>query len=419
MRFAKLPLLVSLSFVRVALAQPAPAPPAAEPPQPAPAPPAAEPPPAARPAPAPLKIETPSSSLKLGVLLQPQYEIAGNANAAQSGVSHNLFVRRIRLLAGATLFKNIDLFFDTDYPDLFKAAPDTGFKNTPGLNVQDAFATVKAYEDFVKVDMGYMLPPSTHNADQGAGTLYSWDYFSNSFTNSNSFSSSGRPVGRDAGLQLRGLVLDNHLEYRAGLFQGRRNPVSTDGTKVGSRNFFRFAARLQVNLLDPETGFFYAGSYLGSKKVLSFGATFDKQDEYIHWGADAIADLPLGPGVLTAQVNLAHYDGKDFLVPLPAAAPGAPPVPVSATTAPLAEQTAIMAEAGYLIDAVNLSPILRFEWQSNDVADSHETRVGGGLAFWPYGHAFNIKAFFQRVTPDAMGQHGFNQFNLQTQVYIF
>jgi hypothetical protein len=92
---------------------------------------------------------------------------------------------------------------------------------------------------------------------------------------------------------------------------------------------------------------------------------------------------------------------------------------VSATTAPLAEQTAIMAEAGYLIDAVNLSPILRFEWQSNDVADSHETRVGGGLAFWPYGHAFNIKAFFQRVTPDAMGQHGFNQFNLQTQVYIF
>ena len=384
MRIATLTLLVSLSFGRVALAQPAP-----------------EPPPTPRPTPAPLKIETPSSSLKLGVLLQPQYEVAGNATL--SGVSHNLFVRRVRLLAGATLFKNIELFFDTDYPDLFKAAPDTGTKATPGLNVQDAFATIKAFEDYIKIDAGYMLPPSTHNANQGAGTLYSWDYFSNSFRNSNSFNSSAAPVGRDAGAQLRGLVLANHLEYRAGLFQGRRNAGTMDS--VGSQNFFRFAARLQVNLLDPETGFFYAGTYLGTKKVLSFGATVDLQDDYVHWGADAIADLPLGPGALTAQVNVAHYDGKDFLV--------------AGDVSTLPEQTAVMAEAGYLIDAVNLSPIVRFERQWLGVTDSHETRVGGGLAFWPYGHAFNLKAFFQRVTPDAMGQHGFNQFNLQTQVYIF
>jgi hypothetical protein len=176
--------------------------------------------------------------------------------------------------------------------------------------------------------------------------------------------------------------------------------------KVGSRNFFRFAARLQVNVLDPETGFFYAGSYLGTKKVLSFGATVDLQDSYVHWGADAIADLPLGPGVLTAQVNLAHYNGKDFIV-------------AGGISTPLPNQTAVMGEAGYLIDAVNLSPIVRFERQWNDSANSHETRVGGGLAFWPYGHAFNLKAFVQRVTPDATGQHAFNQFNLQTQVYIF
>src|SRR4051812_31423097 len=86
MRVAKLTLLVSLFFGRVALAQPAP-----------------EPPPTPRPAPAPVKLETPTSSLKLGLLLQPQYEAAGSATLR--GVSNNLFVRRARFLAGATLFK--------------------------------------------------------------------------------------------------------------------------------------------------------------------------------------------------------------------------------------------------------------------------------------------------------------------------
>jgi hypothetical protein len=370
--------------------------------QPAAEPTAAEPAPVTRPAPASLKLESPSSSLKLGLLLQPQYEMAGSPTL--SGVSHNFFVRRTRILVGASLFKNVEAFFDTDYPDLFKGAQDTGVKNTPGLNVQDAFATFKALGDSLKFDMGYMLPPSTHNAVQGAGTLYSWDYFTNSFRNSNSFNSSGAPVGRDAGLQVRGLVLDEHVEYRAGLFQGRRN-VAANG-KVGGSNFFRFAARAQVNVFDAETGFFYAGTYLGTKKVLSFGAAIDIQGGYIHWGGDAFADIPVGPGVVTAQVNVAHYDGKDFIV-------------AGGVSTPLAEQTSVMAEAGYLIDAIDLSPIVRFERQWIDPTSTHETRIGGGVAFWPYSHGFNVKAFYLRVTPDAPSQHGFHQLNLQTQVYVF
>jgi hypothetical protein len=386
MRFAKLPFVFCMGLSHVVFAQTAP-----------------EPPPSPRPAPAPLKIETPTSSLKLGLLLQPQYEMLGHPT--MRNVSHNLYVRRIRLLAAATLFKNVEVFFDTDYPNLFKGDQTSGTKNTPGLNVQDAFGTYKALEDALKVDMGYMLPPSTHNADQGAGTLYGWDYFSNSFNNSQSFNSSGNPVGRDAGVQLRGLVLENHLEYRAGLFQGRRNTASADG-RVGDRNFFRFAARLQVNLLDPETGFFYAGSYLGTKRVLSFGAAVDLQGGYVHWGADAFADMPLGDGVLTAQVNFAHYNGKDFIT-------------TGGVSTPLANQTALMGEAGYLFDAINVSPILRFEKLWNDTANVNVTQFGGGLAFWPYGHAFNLKAFYTRVVPTAAMTHGYNQINVQAQVYVF
>ena len=49
------------------------------------------------------------------------------------------------------------------------------------MNIQDAFATAKPFGDVFKIDAGYMLPPLSHNAIQGAGTLYSWDYFANSF----------------------------------------------------------------------------------------------------------------------------------------------------------------------------------------------------------------------------------------------
>lgn len=390
-----------------------PPPAAAEPVAPAPAPappPAAAAPPGPRPAPAgPLKIETPSATLKLGFLLQPQYEVVGHPTL-NSG-SQNLYLRRVRLLLGGTIFKDFEYFFDSDFANLFKANQTSGTKSTPGMNVQDAFGTWKAVGGQLKVDVGYMLPALNHNALQGATTLYSWDYFNNSFRHSAAFNSSGDPIGRDAGLQLRGLLIDGLLEYRVGLFQGRRN-ISEDG-KVGARNMFRVAGRVQVNLLDPEPGFFYAGSYLGAKKILSLGASYDFQDSYKRWGVDAFADMPLGDGVFTAQVNLVHADGDDFLTN-PGATATDPPVPA------LPKQTALMGEVGYLINAVNLSPIFRFEQQWFPDADTHETRLGGGLAFWPYGHNVNLKAFYQRVTPvEAPGTHGYNQFNLQTQFYVF
>jgi hypothetical protein len=98
---------------------------------------------------------------------------------------------------------------------------------------------------------------------------------------------------------------------------------------VGSRNFFRFAARVQLNLLEAEPGF-YQGTYLGTHKILSVGGTVDLQDRYRMYGGDVFLDLPVGPlGVVTAQGNLAHWNGHGVITALP-------------------KQTAIMAEAGFM-----------------------------------------------------------------------
>jgi hypothetical protein len=187
------------------------------------------------------------------------------------------------------------------------------------------------------------------------------------------------------------------VEYRAGMFQGLRNAQTM--TEVGARNFFRVAGRLQFNVMDPEPGFFYAGTYLGAKKILSIGGSFDFQDDYRYYAGDAIADLPLGPGVLTAQVNLAHWNGDTFIPTL-------------------VEQTALMGEAGYIFAPILLCPVVRIEhlFGSGPLAD--QTRYAGGLAFWPYGHNSNLKAFYTRLEQDG-APHGANQFNLQWQVYFF
>jgi hypothetical protein len=358
------------------------------------------------------------STLKLGVLLQPQFSAVGEAGGtaaapARDGMAMNLFVRRTRILVGGNLFGVVDYFLDTDYPNLFLAtnptASPTGLapsvKNTPGMNIQDAFLTFKAVGDAFKIDAGYMLPPLAHNAVQGAGTLYSWDYFNSSFQHSASFQSSSNPIGRDAGVQLRGLVLDNHLEYRLGLFQGLRD--SQTASEVGSQNMFRTAGRLQLNVLDAETGFFYAGSYLGSKTVLSIGGAFDIQDDYQYFAGDVLADIPVGPGVFTAQLNVAHWDGGDFM-----------------TAPPLLSQTAIMAEAGFHFAAIHLAPIVRFEQlMFGDVAapavtPANQTRLGLGVAYFPYGHNLNLKAFYTNVSLED-GDQSANQFNVQAQLYVF
>ena len=367
-----------------------------------------------------LKIESKngSASLKVGLLLQPQFETIGSSTAANEGSANNLFVRRARLLIGGTLFKNFEYFFETDTPNLFKADA-AGAKSIPAMWVTDAFMTWKAYDDFLKFDVGYMLTPGAHNALQGAGTLLGLDYFSNSFNHQFVFNTGGPLVpvaGRDAGLEVRGLLLDNHIEYRAGLFQGLRRapeaavPPDTTG-EIASQNMFRFAGRLQINLLDAETGFFYAGTYLGKKKVASVGAALDVQSSYVHWAVDGFLDMPAGPGSLTAQVNFSKWNGGTFIPPNMAM----PPQPQ------LPNQTALMAEAGYRFDAFPIAPIAKIELQNFADSDAANTRIGGGLAYFPYGHNVNLKAFFTNINakPATGDSHSYNQFQLQGQLYFY
>jgi len=364
------------------------------------------------PPPSPLKLEGANGTIRFGLLAQPQFQEVGSPTL--DGLTKDVYLRRIRFMVGGTLLKYFEYFWQVDSPNLFRTQSTTANmttvtqKGNQGVNLVDAFGTFKPVDDYFKVDAGYFLPPLAHNYIQGAGTLFGWDFFANTYRASGVFGSAGAdPAGRDLGVQLRGLLLGQHVEYRAGVFQGVRDTqvsATTDNPgRVGGRNTLRVAARLQLNFLDADPAMYYSGTYLGSKKVVSVGGAYDAQGSYRYWAIDAIVDVPAGPGIVSAQMNLVGWDGGALIPALP-------------------KQHALMAEAGYIIKPVLLSPILRYEDREMSSgptsAAPNEKRYAVGLAFWPYGHSVNLKMFYSRIHQEP-STHDYDQFNAQWQLFFY
>jgi hypothetical protein len=299
---------------------------------------------------------------------------------------NNLFVRRIRLVTGGQVARHVSFFVETDAPNLGRTV--SGNKNiTPGVIVQDAFASFSASDAFT-VDAGLMFVPFSRNSLQSAASLLPIDYGAYTFAQNGATQSS---TGRDTGFQARGYLVHDHLEYRVGAFQGARD--------IASHNSFRYAGRVQLNLLDPEVGFFYTGTYLGKKRVLAVAGAFDKQEDYRAYDADGFLDLPLVLGAVTAQIDYNRFDGKTFFRTLP-------------------QQNTYLAELGVLLRPVRVTPFV--QWTNRDLTgtslgDEHRTSVGA--AYWWAAHNANVKAAYTRVTPAVTAEQ--HEFTLQLQLFYY
>jgi hypothetical protein len=322
-------------------------------------------------------------NFKLGVLLQPQ---ADWSEVATGGYQQNLFLRRARLLFGGQVAKDVSFFVETDAPNLGKTV--AGEKNiSPSIVVQDAYVEWKL-ADQVQLDGGLMFVPLCRNCYQSAGTLLPIDYGAYSFLQS-PFTES--VVGRDAGFQVRGYLASSRLEYRLAVLQGAR--------EASSRNALRFAGRLQYAFLDPESGFFGTGTYLGKKKVLTLGAGYDVQSDYKAFAADAYFDRPVGgAGAVTIQGDYIHYDGG--------------------STFALREQDDFLLEAGYLFTGPKLMPWVKVDAQRIRAdAGVGETRFQVGLSYFHEGHHVNVKAGYGVIDREA--GPSLNLFTIQLQVFYF
>lgn len=324
-------------------------------------------------------------AFKVGVLGQMAGEsadVAGTNDQAQ-----NLFFRRLRLLMGFTLGDKLSIFVETDSPNLGKST-NAGVKDSGDVYIQDFVATYKVSPAF-QLDGGMLLMEQSYNHNQSAASLMTLDYGGYSFVESAPLA---ERVGRDYGLRARGYLADNHLEYRAGIYDGLRG--------ANAKNDLRFAGRLMYSFFTPQVGLFYRGTSLGKTKTVALGVSYDAQEKYDNLGADVFVDLPVGGGngfVFQADVN--QIDGGAFLAALP-------------------KQTDMLVETGFYVASAKLQPFL--QWGSQDFKDKarvDETRLTAGLGYFVSGHNHNVKLSYTRIEP----KHGKSreQINLQWQVFQF
>jgi hypothetical protein len=329
-------------------------------------------------------------SIRFGTLLQGWGD--WTQDPVSEGYAQNLFLRRVRLLVGGQVARNITFFIETDNPNLGRASSTAPKALGSGFIVQDALAEVK-FSDPLTISAGLMFVPFCRNCIQSAATLLSLDYSSFSFLATPVTQSS---VGRDIGFQAKGYFNGNRIEYRVGAFQGFR--------AAGARNPLRGVGRLQINLFDAETpGIFYTGTYLGTKRVLAIGGGIDLQagpgDNYRAWTIDAFLDHPLTDSVsVTAQVDYFTYDGGQ-------------------TFPTLLEQSAIFAEAGLYFKPLRILPFVKFETQNFDGPAPDNNRYQAGFTYFISGHNANLKVAYSRLDPDV--GNASNQFTTQLQLFYY
>ena len=309
---------------------------------------------------------------------------------ASGGYAQNLFIRRARLYVAGQVAPGVSFFAVAVSSNAFKAPKGA----TPTVFLEDAYGEWAAVPDTLFVDAGLLLIPLCRDCLTQTVRLLTLDIGNYSFL---SIPHTQSVSGRDVGFQAKGYLLGDRLEYRLGVFQGRRD--------ADSRNPFRAAGRLQYNFFEIEKGQFYPGTYLGAKKVLAVAASFDSQMDYRAWDIDAFLDLPMpGKSGLTAQVDFIHWDG-------------------GSTFPALRKQDTLHVEAGWYLGSARLLPFARYEQQN--FAEEQDRPLNRrnyqfGLTWYRFGHNLNVRGAWSILQrPNDPAARAANQFTVQLQFFYF
>ena len=315
-------------------------------------------------------------------------------------------VRRARIRVSGKINKHISAFLQTE---LGSSASGGG----RDVRMIDAFVKIN-YNPWSQIIAGINMAPSSRQTTTGSGGLMTMDRPGNNYKNLTwgtralrNFSTAtvnttdggirGNVDVRDVGVTLFGSGSMNdtsHVKYYFGMYDGIQVSSNSD------RNL-RMTARAQVNFGDAEAGYYNTSTYLGKKKTLAFGVSYDVQDEiqvadgsgmlssgaygdYAYYSVDAFAEYPMGDGTLTAEAAFSNLDldGADL-------------------AALQAEGDGFYLQAGYFLKN-NWQPWIAYEtWDSEATSGSGDYdafRVG--ISYFFKGHNANVKAGFEQFHSD-------------------
>ena len=355
------------------------------------------------------------SNLELGFRLQTQFLSSTNSQAdANEDHEEKFDLRRARLWLEGNVTKWFKFFIQMGN----NIGPGTD-NETEDVLLIDGFINLHLH-DFAQIIMGeHMAPAGREHLTTSAAMMaidrpgitgynLTWGLNGGAVFNTAAFEDGNLDLEGDANIRDIGATLFGstslnefvHAKYYIGAYNGiqfRNNDEDKE----------RITARVQLNLFDPEPGYYNLSTYLGKKKTIAFGASIDHQQRiardtatndninYIWYSIDAFADIPVGPGSTTFEAGYSNLDLEDS-TSLRDSASGPP------KNAKETEGKGFYVQSGYYLENLNIQPWALFErWYSDasdDVGSWSAWRVG--LSYFFKGHNANIKVGFEQFTAD-------------------
>jgi hypothetical protein len=340
------------------------------------------------PASAQIVVKSEDVTFKFGLQGQVWADWTQDSSGTQ-GYQQNFYLRRIRLIVGGDIGKDIDFFLETDDPKLGINPKSL----SSGFILQDAMMRWKPIKE-LQVSGGLLFVPFSRNGLQSTVSYLTLDISPLSVINNAATQSSAL---RDLGFQLNGFFAKDHLLYRVGAFDGERD--------ANGKNSLRTAGYLQYDFFDREKGYIFTGTALGKQKILAVDAGFDTQGSYHGYSANVAADLPVNKGdEVSTQFQYYHYNGN---TKFPA----------------IANQNDFFLEGGYYLHKARLQPFTRYETQ-NFVAAANASkdinRIGAGANYYIRGQNLKWTFQYQRALPqNSSPLKPTNEFTMQLQLFYY
>ena len=336
------------------------------------------------------------------------------------GWNKGFAIHRTRILLGGELSSKGSFFIETELPSSIGTINADHSKNVKVSQILLDAQYQYVFTNSFQLIAGKQLVSNNRNGLQAAGALLTGDFSASQYRyNMYADSPLQGDFGRDLGVNARGFLFQDRLEYRMGVFTGRM---------LDGKDPLRYVGRLAYNFLEKDLDYYYTGTSLGSRKLLTWGAGFDTQSSYQNYSTDIFLDYPLhDQGALSLNAAFQYMtggtsDGKySFAKSIP-------------------QQTVQFLELGYYFKRLRLQPWIKYEHiavsakaeQSGDLspADFNKQQsgslYGAGLNYFFDGLRANLRFSYlakknqlANTQTEAWDAHTFGQYMLQLQFAIF
>ncbi len=338
------------------------------------------------------------TSVDLGFRVQAFFKNTENGDDKQ-----DFDVRRVRLRLGGKVTKWMSFFIQTE------KGSGTGGSGYD-MRIIDAWVSFN-FCKMAKLYMGEHMAPAARQVLTSSGGLMAisrpgvnnynltWGLGGRQEFNTANYGRGNLTLGGTTAVRDQGITLFGsdsfsdsfHFKYYLGIY---------DGIDETGEDNERFTARLQFNLGDPEPGYFNLSTYVGKKKTIAFGISYDTQDEiaadgsgtlvdYEYLSFDVFVEQPIGDGTLTCEAGFNDLDLDDAGI-------------ISGVEATQTQGDGFYVQTGYFIPSLKLQPWAGYEeWSSDGVSDHGSWDAWKvGVTYFVKGHNANVKLGYESFNPE-------------------